>query len=61
MSLTTILLVVLILVLELARPGIVSAQWLGVTLRAPSPSGQRRGPRQRVAGASPRIPLSIGL
>ena len=32
------LLAIMILVLELARPGIVSPSWLGVTLRAAVPS-----------------------
>jgi ribose transport system permease protein len=53
------LLVVLVLVLELARPGIVSAQWLGVTLRAAVPLAILAG-CQTLTMLTGGIDLSVG-
>lgn len=53
------LLAALILVLELARPGIVSAQWLGVTLRAAIPLAILAG-CQTLAMLTGGIDLSVG-
>jgi ribose transport system permease protein len=53
------LLVVLVLVLELARPGIVSGQWLGVTLRAAVPLAILAG-CQTLTMLTGGIDLSVG-
>jgi ribose transport system permease protein len=53
------LLAVLVLILELARPGIVSAEWLGVTLRAAVPLAILAG-CQTLAMLTGGIDLSVG-
>jgi ribose transport system permease protein len=53
------LLLVLIVVLQLARPGIVSADWLGVTLRAAVPLAILAG-CQTLAMLTGGIDLSVG-
>jgi ribose transport system permease protein len=53
------LLVVLVLILELARPGIVSPEWLGVTLRAAVPLAILAG-CQTLAMLTGGIDLSVG-
>ncbi len=53
------LLVVLVLVLQLARPGIVSPEWLGVTMRAAIPLAILAG-CQTLAMLTGGIDLSVG-
>jgi ribose transport system permease protein len=53
------LLVILVLILELARPGIVSPSWLGVTLRAAIPLAILAG-CQTLAMLTGGIDLSVG-